>query len=148
MHVCKIQNLKFNRGHSRGEKGTKKTLSREYSRGCVQYGSLPPDGLDKIYLHSSAITNYHCTCPPAARPTNPQPLPTLPVLDKQSDTVLTVETLGLRLTDMENSHMKVEPRLLLASQTTQVSLWWLSCALSMTFAYLKPTPDLRILRVR
>lgn len=44
-----------------GKKRHKKEMEdREYSRdretGCTQYGSLPPDRLDKIYLHSSAIT--------------------------------------------------------------------------------------------
>lgn len=69
---------------------------------CIQYGSLPLDGLDKIYLHSSAITSeLPLHLPFSRRPSQqpPPPVSALPVVNKQSDTVLTVETLGSRLRD-------------------------------------------------
>lgn len=91
------------------KKRHKKEMDREYSRdretGCIQYGSLPPDRLDKIYLHSSAITKLPLHLPSSHHHHHP---PFLSWTNK-SDTVLTVETLRLRLRDTGNTSKKVNP---------------------------------------
>lgn len=77
------------------------STGRRLWTGWIKSTSTPPPS------HQS----YPCTCPSAATPANPPPVSALPVVNKQPDTVLTVETLGSRLRDTvgENSGETLHP---------------------------------------